>query len=142
MRNLAGSALLCLVIACSFARPADAATAGSYKCLGRADGVTFFFEVVHHNPNASTQNIKRIRGYDPTGALVIDTGVVTIPVAGHATFPFFLTDLPFIAPADSGDFVLIVNWAQGNDVAPPISRANHYFVSGSGDVSMSHATCP
>ena len=140
--KLAGSALLCLVIAWSFASTADAATAGSYKCLGRADGDSYVFEVVHHNPNASTQNIKRIRGYDTTGALVIDTGVVTIPVAGHATFPFFLTSLPFIAPAEVGDFSIIVNWAQGNDVAPPTSRANHYFVSSSGDVSMSHATCP
>jgi hypothetical protein len=135
--KLAGMcAALCLYVV-GIATMADAATSGSYRCLGRSNS-SFFLEVVHHNPNATVQNIKRIRIFDATGAQYIDSGPITQAVPGRGSFAFFAP-----APASGEDEILvIVNWAQGADVAAPTVRANHYILNSSGDVSLSHAACP
>lgn len=140
----AASALLCLVIALSLASPANAALAGSYRCVGRSDATFYFLEIVHHNPNVSTQNIKRIRAYDQAGTLFFDSGTLTLPVPGRGSFSFFVDSLPASVTPVGEDFSVIVNWAQGNDVAPPVSRANHYFfISGTANPgSMSFSACP
>jgi hypothetical protein len=107
-------------------------------------GWSFTLPVIYHfNPNrTSSQDIKRIRVYDSTGALIFDTGLLA---AGVYTVPP-LGSFPITVTSDTAiqGLQFIVNWSQATDAAAPISRADLFHIDQlSAEVfSVAQTTCP
>ena len=109
---------------------AEAALSGVYRCeAGFGDESV----VEHYNPVGIPQVIRRIRIYNSSGVLVLDSGPIVgvVPARGSA----LVTNL--FAGEQS-----LVTWTQAADTALPIPRMDTFIVVGPDVTSISRVNCP
>ena len=101
---------------------AEAALSGAYRCEA---GFGAESVVWHYNPVGIPQVVRRIRIYNASGVLVLDSGPIVGIVPARGSVP--VTNL------FEGEQSL-VNWTQAADTAPPIPRmdtfATRYIAAG------------
>ncbi len=116
---------------------ASALLAGSYRCTGTLDNTTLFMAVVHYNPTANAQVIRRVRMHDSSGTLYFESQVPQT-VAARGSFAFAVAT----PPLGLDDVQVLVSWTQATDTAAPIPKADVALVNASGDVSIARTACP
>src|SRR5918996_3325223 len=138
--------LFCLLLLGGLAAESRAVTSGSYRCTafqGDPDPDTSLVPVIiHYNPTNNTQQIRRIRIFDQTGAVILDTGALPVgalPVPAQGS-TFLAVDFSATIQGEQ----VIINWSQGADTSAPIPRVdNLLFNSVSGNFTgTSSRNCP
>ncbi len=123
---------------------AHAVLGGNYRCTVSLDedafGNLWFPILEHYNPNPGAQSIRRIRVFDSTGTLVLDTGPIpagAVLVAGRGA-------LAFVPPFPAlGLFQIVVSFSQAVDGQNPLARMDVLLVdSGGAFKSVARTHCP
>jgi hypothetical protein len=115
------------------------ALSGSYRCTINVLYASNQFAILKQfNPTSHVQNIKRVRVYNSSGVLIVDTGSITVPVPPNGN-----TYSTFVGSGGT-DYQVVVNWNQSVDGPAPLARVEEWFYSSTvGDfTSVSSRPCP